>query len=106
MAALEDPEHYTFTRNGVVTNKSDAPVTMARWTDVLSGKMLAHYMDSIGLGAAMRNLKAYYVRNPKANKSAANSGFKVGLSQGGKPLDMGSLTGDRGNARDQNRGPT
>lgn len=84
MAALDDPERYSFTRaDGPIA----PPSVMARWTDTLTGLALTRYLARTGVLSGQKALAAYRQRR-------SMGGMRFGLTRGGKPIDA---SGDQGN---------
>ncbi len=81
MAAIDDPEHYSFTRDGIETSRSTKPAAMASWADTLQGPLRQRYLELIGVAAGSRALATYYARR--------QSGLKPGFTKKGKAIDVG-----------------
>lgn len=93
MAALDEPDKYTFLRNGKPTNVGGSSATLTQWADVLDGTLAKLRRDRMGLSRAIAGAAAY-----RARKAAGSGGgFKLGLTRGGKPLDAGNT--DRGSGK-------
>lgn len=86
MAALDDPERWTFRR----ADKTPQPEILARWTDVLAGKPLLRYLERSGIAQGVRNVRAFKERQ------RAKQPLRPGVSRGGRPI---------GDAGDPDRGP-
>lgn len=81
MAAIDDPDQYTFNRAGKISGRSDAPVAMTAWNEVLLGPLKTQYMERLGLGAGLRAVAAWRERQA--------GGLKPGMTRRGKPVDVG-----------------
>lgn len=79
MAALDEPDRYSFTRDGKETGRSTSTAALASWTDTLKGPLLARYLEQIGIGAGNRAVAAYLARK--------RTGLRPGLTRRGKPVD-------------------
>ena len=80
MAAIDDPERYSFMRAG---GPVGAPSVMAQWTDVLTGDALMLYRERMGLMGGRRSPAAY------RRRQRSGGGMRFGFSRGGKPIDAG-----------------
>lgn len=79
MAALDEPDRYSFTRDGKETGRSITTTGLASWTDTLKGALRERYLESIGIAAGNRAVAAYLAKR--------YTGLKPGLSRKGKPVD-------------------
>lgn len=80
MAAIDDPDRWTFTRAGADTApRSEA---MSRWRDSLAGKALVELMSLTGATAARAGIERW--RNRKSG------GMKPGLTRRGKDIGDGA----------------
>jgi len=79
MAALDEPDRYTFVRDGKETGRAVAAVSLASWTDTLIGPLRQRYLAHIGIAAANRAVTAYAARQSK--------GLKPGFTRQGKPAE-------------------
>jgi hypothetical protein len=77
MAALDEPDRYSFVRNGKEMGRSETTTALASWTDTLKGALHALYLVQIGITAANRAVAAYAARK--------QSGLKPGFTRHGKP---------------------
>jgi hypothetical protein len=91
MAARDDPERYSFTRNGIETGRPVTPAVLASWADTLKGVVRTRYLEQIGVTAGNRALAAYYARKGPA--------LKPGLTRKGKVVDVGTLDTRNGRTR-------
>jgi hypothetical protein len=70
MAALDDPEHYSFSRAGA----KDAPAAaMTGWVNVLREPLKQRYLELIGVAQGIRSVAAWQAR--------ATGGLKPGFSR-------------------------
>jgi len=77
MAALDDPERWSFTRAGVdVEVRSN---TLAAWRDKLGGSALFAFLSRTGLATAMRGAARWHA-------GRATGGLRPGLTRGGKKI--------------------
>lgn len=79
MAALDEPEQYRFTRDGVDTNRSNTSAVLTSWADTLKGPLYLRYLERIGVAAGNRGLAIYRARHA--------TGLKPGLTRKGKAID-------------------
>jgi len=79
MAALDEPERYSFVRNGKETGRSAVSATLASWTDTLKGLLRTRYLEQIGIAAGNRAVAAYLARQ--------RTGLKPGFTRKGKTID-------------------
>lgn len=77
MAALDEPDRYSFTRQSETTTTQ--PQALAAWSDVLIGPLQSAYMDRIGITAGNRGLALYAAKH--------GTGLVPGFSRAGKPID-------------------
>jgi hypothetical protein len=82
MAARDDPDKWTFTRQGTIQSSEN----MTRWVDRLAGRMLMQFMTATGLAKANKGRAAWKARKAATIAPAAGSGLKPGMSRGGKEL--------------------
>jgi len=81
MAAIDDPEKYSFVRGGVQTNTNPGAGTRAKWTQVLMGKALTNFMWVSGIATGNRAAAAYRAKQRQGK-------LQPGFSRGGKPIPM------------------
>jgi hypothetical protein len=79
MAALDEPDRYSFVRESTTTSPGASAATLASWADVLSGTLQAAYMDRLGITQGNRALALYAAKH--------GAGLTPGFSRGGKPID-------------------
>lgn len=79
MAALDEPDRWTFVRDGQRAGASDVPKARAEWHGVLGGRLAVDYMLRTGIAAGNANVAAWRARQ--------GGGLRPGLSRGGKALD-------------------
>jgi hypothetical protein len=79
MAAIDNPDQYTFSRGGTPAGRSDAPVAMAGWMSVLKEPLLQRYLERVGVAQGIRAVAAW--------KAKQTGGLKPGFSRAGKPTD-------------------
>lgn len=77
MAALDEPDRYTFLRGGRDL-KRNALEARAAWLSVLDRDALKARMEADGTAAAQRRLEAYRRRQ--------GGGLVPGITRGGKPV--------------------
>lgn len=78
MAALDDPERYTFHRSGNKVDGKAASEIAAAWLSVRSGPALARHFAKTGLEKAMRGVKKWQERQ--------KTGLRPGLTRRGKDI--------------------
>jgi len=81
MAALDDPERWTFRRGGADAPRSE---TMSRWRDGLAGRALAEFMSLTGASAARAGIERW--------RNRRGTGMRPGLTRRGKGVDDGPGT--------------
>jgi hypothetical protein len=77
MAAIDEPERYTFVRDGKVSGVSQVAQELADWTKCLEGPALARHLANSFVPPA-------WTKRPKPE-----SGMTVGITRGGKAIDAG-----------------
>ena len=77
MAALDEPDHWTFTRAGVSAEVRSN--TLAEWRDRLGGPALSAFLGRTGLATAMRGIARWHA-------SRSTGGLRPGLTRGGKKI--------------------
>lgn len=79
MAALDDPERYTFVRNGRTSGVNTAPKTMADWTKCLEGPALARRMAASFTPPAWRQRR-------ERERQEKPQGLRPGLTRNGRSI--------------------
>jgi hypothetical protein len=79
MAALDEPDRYTFTRDGKESGRPAAPSVLASWMNVMKGPLRMRYLEHTGIAAANKAVEAYAARRA--------GGLKPGFTRAGKPAD-------------------
>lgn len=83
MAAIDEPDRYSFVRNGKVSGVSQITQDLAEWTKCLEGPALARHMAATFSPPA-------WTRRSKPEQS-----MKVGITRGGKAVDDASNQDNR-----------
>lgn len=78
MAAIDEPDRYSFVRDGKESGRSVASAALASWADTLKGPLRERYLEQIGIAAGNRAVAAYLARQ--------RTGLKPGLTRRGKPV--------------------
>lgn len=78
MAALDEPDRYSFVRDGKASGRSEVPAAMAAWTDTLKGALRTRYLEQLGINTANRARAAYAARR--------RTGLQPGFTRKGKPV--------------------
>jgi hypothetical protein len=78
MAAIDEPERFTFVRGGKVSGISETARELADWTKCLEGAALARHLAKSFVPPA-------WTRAPKPE-----SGMTVGITRGGKAINAGN----------------
>jgi hypothetical protein len=78
MAAIDEPDMYSFVRRGVPSGVSLKPRAFAGWTNVLMGRAKVEIMERLGLTRASAFVAAW--------KDRRMSGPKLGITRGGKRI--------------------
>jgi hypothetical protein len=82
MAAIDDPERWTFTRGGA--DKVVRSEAMSRWRDSLAGKALIELMSLTGATAARAGIERW--------RNRRSGGMRPGLTRRGKEIGDGTGT--------------
>lgn len=77
MAAIDDPERYTFVRGGKVSGVSEMVQELADWTKCLEGPALE------------RHLKRSFTPPAWTRRKKPEPSMTVGITRGGKSIDAG-----------------
>ncbi len=97
MESIND-QRITFQRPG----QEKAPTGLAKWTDVLHGKLAIRYMLEVGLTNAMTNVVNYWRK--KGMQGSSDGKLKPGVTRKGKPVDADDQSA-RPNDATRNRKP-